>query len=308
MVFLTFLGIAAPASAAPSTNADLAGIGLLQSRLNEGFSSARTSYTISVPNGTAADRVQPFAADTNATITVNGTTGGPRHHVRCNFHPGRHVDSDHRGHGGRHECLENLRACAYTRAAPINANLGALALSSGSISPSFSPSTVSYTATVANAVDLITVTPTVADVTSTVTVNGTPVTSGTASGVINLSVGTNAITVTVTAQNGTTTKTYTVNVTRSTPPLPSSDAKLTGIGLSGGSFSPTFSPLTTSYTGSVPNSTPSVRVIPYASHPQCDDNGERQSGALRRDVQRNRPYSRFQHHNHCGEGRRRRGN
>jgi len=56
--------------------------------------------------------------------------------------------------------------------------------------------------------------PTVADSNATVTVNGTTIASGNASGVINLNVGANIITVVVTAQDGATISTYTVTVTR----------------------------------------------------------------------------------------------
>ena len=57
-------------------------------------------------------------------------------------------------------------------------------------------------------------TPSVTDATATVTVNGTTVASGSASGAISLSVGSNTITTVVTAQDGVTTSTYTVSVTR----------------------------------------------------------------------------------------------
>jgi hyaluronate lyase len=93
-----------------------------------------------------------------------------------------------------------------------NANLSNLALSSGTLSPAFNSNTVSYTATVSN-VASIQVTPTVAQSNATVEVNGTNVTSGTASGAIRLQTGMNVITNLVTAQDGTTTKTYAVSVT-----------------------------------------------------------------------------------------------
>ena len=99
-------------------------------------------------------------------------------------------------------------------AAAANADLSNLAVSSGTLSPVFAAGTVSYTAAVGNAVTSITVTPTVADATATVKVNGTAVTSGSASGGISLNVGANTIAVLVTAQDGSTTKTYTVTVTR----------------------------------------------------------------------------------------------
>jgi hypothetical protein len=86
--------------------------------------------------------------------------------------------------------------------------------SSGTLSPVFAASTTSYTASVANSVSSITLTPTVTDANATVKVNNVTVASGAASGPINLNVGSNTITTVVTAQDGTTTQTYTLTVTR----------------------------------------------------------------------------------------------
>ncbi|MBX7210334.1 MAG: cadherin-like beta sandwich domain-containing protein [Verrucomicrobiaceae bacterium] len=90
-----------------------------------------------------------------------------------------------------------------------NADLSSLSLSSGTLSPVFASGTTSYTAGVPNPVSSITVTPVKADANATVTVNGgSPFTP------VSLALGTNTITILVTAQDGTTTKTYTVVVTR----------------------------------------------------------------------------------------------
>ena len=63
----------------------------------------------------------------------------------------------------------------------------------------------------------MTVTPTVADTTATAKVNGVTVASGSASGPITLNTGGNVITIVVAAQDGVTTKTYTVNVSYLAP-------------------------------------------------------------------------------------------
>lgn len=95
-----------------------------------------------------------------------------------------------------------------------NANLSGFTLSQGTLSPVFSASQISYTASVVAATNSITITPTAAQANATIKVNGTTVTSGNASGNIALALGSNVITIEVTAQDGTTTKTYTVTVTR----------------------------------------------------------------------------------------------
>ena len=69
----------------------------------------------------------------------------------------------------------------------------------------------------ANSITHVKLTPTVNHSSATVTVSGTAVTSGTPSGAIALSVGANAITVRVTAQDSTT-KDYTVTITRQQAP------------------------------------------------------------------------------------------
>ena len=102
-----------------------------------------------------------------------------------------------------------------------NANLASLLPSAGSLSPTFASGTLNYTATVAKSALYYTVTPSVAQAGATVTVNGTAVTSGSASGHIPLTIGSNnVITTIVTAPDGFTTQTFTLTVTRvSTAPV-----------------------------------------------------------------------------------------
>ncbi|OME89887.1 cadherin-like beta sandwich domain-containing protein, partial [Paenibacillus sp. FSL H7-0331] len=115
---------------------------------------------------------------------------------------------------------------AATPSASSNANLSSMAVSGITLSPSFDPGTFSYTASVANGVTLVIVTPTVSDSNAKVKVNGTAVTSGQASGAINLNVGNTQITVVVTAQDGKTMQTYTVNMSRAEAITASSTAPI----------------------------------------------------------------------------------
>ena len=80
-----------------------------------------------------------------------------------------------------------------------------------------------------------------------------------ADGVIPLDVGSNVITIEVTAEDGNTVKTYTVTVTRAEPP--STDATLNGLALSGVDFG-TFDSATTEYTASVANDVDETTVTP----------------------------------------------
>lgn len=95
-----------------------------------------------------------------------------------------------------------------------DAKLSGLNLNQGTLSPTFTSGTTSYTASVGNSVTSLTLTPTTDQGNAMVTVNGSPVSSGSASSSIPLNVGRNTISVIVTAQDGTTTETYTLDVTR----------------------------------------------------------------------------------------------
>ncbi len=95
-----------------------------------------------------------------------------------------------------------------------NADLADLVLSAGTLTPEFAAAITNYTASVLDDVTSIIVTPTTIDATSAVMVNGTVVASGSASNPIALSAGDNLITVTVTAEDGMTARSYTTVVTR----------------------------------------------------------------------------------------------
>ena len=94
--------------------------------------------------------------------------------------------------------------------------LNALSISRGTLSPGFSSSELSYSVTVGNDVEIVTVTPTANHPRATISVNGSSVRSGSASGPIRLSEGENTITITVTAENDDQ-RIYRVVVTRQPP-------------------------------------------------------------------------------------------
>jgi tRNA threonylcarbamoyladenosine modification (KEOPS) complex Pcc1 subunit len=240
---------------APSAIATLSALALSSGTLSPTFASGTTSYTASVANSVATGyTVTATKSESNATIVqylgANGTTAftgalavGPN--------VIRTVVTAQDG------TTSSTYTVTVTRLSN-DATLSALALSSGTLNPSFDSGTASYTASVANSVTSITVTPTRTQANATITVNGTSVTSGSASGSISLNVGSNTISVVVTAQDGTTTGTYTVTVTRAA----STDATLSALALSSGTLSPSFASATESYTASVANSVTSITVTP----------------------------------------------
>ncbi|MCY4663065.1 MAG: cadherin-like beta sandwich domain-containing protein, partial [Acidimicrobiaceae bacterium] len=126
--------------------------------------------------------------------------------------------------------VNGIAASGSTPTQSTNANLSALGVSGATgsmdtfnaltLSPaSFIPAVTQYAASVANSITHIQVTPTVDDTgKATVTVGGTVEDSGMASDAIALDVGLNVIEVVVTAEDGTTTKTYEVIVRRAASP------------------------------------------------------------------------------------------
>jgi gliding motility-associated-like protein len=199
----------------PSTNDNLSSIKLSSGTLSPAFSAATTSYTTSVANVTSSLTLTPATAVNTSTVAVNGTTvssgtaSGP-----ISLSVGTNAITT------TVTAQDGITAKTYTitvtRAASANASLSAFKISRGTLSPVFSTNTTTYTASVVNGVSTMTVTPTSADPTATINVNGALVTSGTESGSLALAVGANTINTVVTAQDGTTTKTYTLTVTRVT--------------------------------------------------------------------------------------------
>src|SRR5262249_55864107 len=128
--------------------------------------------------------------------------------------------------------------------------------------PAFAPNTFMYSDNVSSGTGSVTVTPTTADATATVTVNGTAVLSGNASAAITLPPGPSmtGINVVVTAQDGTTTQMYTINVNRAG--AASNNAALSNLTISSGALMPGFASNTFSYSDSVTSGTGSVTVTP----------------------------------------------
>ena len=99
--------------------------------------------------------------------------------------------------------------------ADIAINLTALVVTTATLSPVFAGTTYTYTASVANIVASVTVTPTCALATE-ITVNNIRVESGVASTAITLSVGANIITI-IMRKTARPTRSYTVTITRAAP-------------------------------------------------------------------------------------------
>jgi hypothetical protein len=241
---------------AASSNANLSNLVLSTGALTPAFAAGTTIYSQSVSNATASLTVTPTVADATATVKVNGKTiapGNTSSPIVLNI--GENVITTV---VTAQDSSTKTYMVVVTRAGSDNAGLSNLVLSTGALDPVFATGTTIYTQWLGNAITSLTVTPTVAEPNATVTVNGSPVTSGSASGSIALNVGENIIATVVTAQDGITTLTYTVTVIR----VASSNANLSNLVLSTGALTPVFAAGTTSYTQSVANNVTSLTVTP----------------------------------------------
>jgi Cadherin-like beta sandwich domain len=126
----------------------------------------------------------------------------------------------------------------------------------------FVPGTTDYNLSVPNSLDNVTVTPAASSSSAKIKINGSGVASGQAI-VAALSVGSNQITVEVTAEDGSTVRNYIVNVTRTASD--STNAKLAWLLLSHGDLNPAFHENTRSYSASVGLSVDTITATPFMS-------------------------------------------
>ena len=243
-------------------NAQLSALTLGIGTLSPAFASTTTSYTATVIHGITTDFVTPTTSDVNATVTVNGkavTSGSASGAIALNVGANTITLVVTAQDGS----TKKAYTITVTEAPSTNALLSNIAVSNGSLSPSFSSLTSAYIDNISYAPS-ITVIPTAADATATITVNGTAVTSGSASGPIALTAGSNTITVISTAQDGATTETYTITVN---VPAPSTNAALSNITVSNGALNPVFAGATAGYTVNVGSGLASMTITPTAADP-----------------------------------------
>lgn len=132
--------------------------------------------------------------------------------------------------------------------ASSDAALGSLWISSGTLTPAFSSATTSYSASVDHEVTTVTVDAKTSHMGATFAISPADADADTAGDQVSLSVGPNSVSVVVTAEDGTSTQTYSITITRNeaTGPVLSSLSLGTEI-----SLSPSFDSAITSYTAAV---------------------------------------------------------
>ena len=243
---------------AGSADASLSALSLSGVTLSPAFASGTVAYTASVGHGVTATTVTATAGDANASVEVklNGVVDqdGVTPLVVGSGNVIAVVVTAQDGE------TTQTYTVTVTRAGSADATLSALSLSGVTLSPAFVSGTTRYTASVGHEVMETTVTVSASDANASVEVKVNGVVDQ--DGVVPLAVGAgNVVAVVVTAQDGETTQTYTVTVTRAG----SSETNLSALSLSGMTLSPAFASGTVEYTASVANSVTETTVMASAS-------------------------------------------
>jgi gliding motility-associated-like protein len=234
------------------TDATLSALSVSEGTLSPAFSTTQHNYTVSVASSIGSIVLNPVANSTYGFIKINGSP------VETGYSPPRSLNPGNNVFNIQVSAQDRTITETYTVIVNRKSNVSTLdnlIISSGTLTPAFDSGTISYSATADINVSTIRLTPTATSANATVTVKGVSVTSGNASGNISLVYGANAIPVVVTAQDGSTSKTYTITVTR---PIPSSNASLAAISLS--PFSALTSTGTDAFSTAVINSVSSITV------------------------------------------------
>ena len=277
-------------SAPTSNDATLSGLTITQGSLSPSFNKNTTAYTVSVGNNVLSLTVTPTVNESHATVTVNGSSvtsssSSPTITLNAGTTTITVVVTAQDGTTTKTYTItvkkstiaitvvaQNGASQTYnisiTNGSPSlssNATLSNLVPSTGSLSPSFSSGTTSYTMSVGAGTSSIAFTPTAGESHATIQVAGSTVSSGSQSGYIMLITGNNTINIVVTAQDGITIQTYTVVITKATTVL-SNDATLSALTFSAGTLSPTFTGLTLTYTLTVSSTVSSITLTPTINH------------------------------------------
>ena len=205
-----------------SSDATLRSLRLSGITLNPAFSSRITSYTASVATTVSSTTVTATATDPNATrmvkrngvVSADGTVYLSEGGITI-------ITAEVTAEDGT-PMIYTVTVTRNMAGAPLSsdASLGALSLTGITLSPVFASETYAYTASVVNTVDEVTVTPTKNDTEATIEyLDASDMTladddTSTAGHQVTLAEGDNVINVKVTAEDGSTTLTYTVTVNR----------------------------------------------------------------------------------------------
>jgi subtilisin family serine protease len=233
-----------------SEDATLANLTVSEGELTPEFSPSELNYTVNVAN--AVESITVTGEATHASAVVTGNVIDQLLDVGA-----KTVIITVKAENG---ITKKQYTVTINRVASDDATLSNLTVNEGELTPEFSPSELNYTVNVANNIESITVTGEATHINA--------VTSGNVTDQP-LVIGENPVTITVTAEDGTTQKQYTVTINRAA----SDDATLSNLTVSEGELTPEFSSSELNYSVNVANNIESITVTGEATHINAVTNG-----------------------------------
>ena len=224
--------------------------------LTPAFNSDTYDYAITVPTTQTTIAFIPTAVDNSSTIKVDGvkvSSGYKSQNIKLDEGVNAVDIVLTTKDGDTSTYTVNVTRTALFR----SAQLTALTLTQGTLSPAFNKGVYEYAATVDNAVTSIGVKPTAEDANAIITVNGTKMPSGATSPYISLNEGGNVINVNVTDAKGNS-NTYVLNVTRR---YSKNNVNLGSISVTDGTMSPKFDPENYLYSVKVAKNIEKVKIL-----------------------------------------------
>lgn len=200
--------------------AELGALSVSAGNLSPAFDPGVHSYTVHVGLEVEQIIVTADTYDTTASLSVNAQVYGNHAEIPVSLQPGANVLPI------VVHAADGLTSRSYTvtiyrsddAAAESNADLSGLSVSRGVLQPSFDPDILTYFVEVGHAVSSIQVTAAVYGPATSLLLNGQPYSGGVSSS-IGLHTGVNPVILVTTAQDGLTSKIYTVNVRRAQAPI-----------------------------------------------------------------------------------------
>ncbi|MGQ0555050.1 MAG: cadherin-like beta sandwich domain-containing protein [Nitrospiraceae bacterium] len=239
------------ARAALGGNNNLQSLTVLPSRLDQTFSTSRTSYTVSVDGRVDSIAVTAASQDANARMTINGQETRSRSIPLPAGPSSTEIQVIVTAPNG---IPKTYFITVDREALSADNNLEALSVSPGTLDPPFSAGTTQYTVEVATGVTSVGVTATKSD--PNAVISGDIPNGGQADIPLDGPGTSKNVSVIVTAPNGTF-KTYRITVHRLAP---STDSNLSNLTVSAGTLNPGFAAGTLNYTVQVPASVDSLTV------------------------------------------------
>lgn len=199
-----------------SDNVQLSSLEINEGVLSPAFEPSIYSYFAEVSHDITAVSITPVVDDKNAKLLINGQLQASGSPIQISLGAGNtNVQIKVVAEDGIHSSNYML---SIQREASSNAALEDLILSDGKLSPAFTADQHTYNATVPYSVSQIRVSALTHEPNATLRINGNIVLSGEPTDPIKLKVGSNVITIEVTAQDGVTMQEYQINITRSKIP------------------------------------------------------------------------------------------